>query len=101
MHHMSQGNVAGMQVSAGASWQLAHGCRVVLQEIGCLLNHKMCALRCTLCYSHGCLAYFRAQGGVRGMRDGWWRLKRKKRESWEDASGGRIEMKIQFRPYST
>jgi hypothetical protein len=35
------------------------------------------------------------------MRDGWWRLKHKKSESWEEASGGRIEMKIQFRPYST
>jgi hypothetical protein len=35
------------------------------------------------------------------MRDGWWRLKKKKSESWEEASGGRIEMKIQFRPYST
>jgi hypothetical protein len=41
------------------------------------------------------------QGGVRGMRDGWWRLKHKKKETWENASAGRIEMKIQFRPYTT
>lgn len=35
------------------------------------------------------------------MRDGWWRLKHKKSESWDKATGGRIEMKLQFRPYST
>jgi hypothetical protein len=41
------------------------------------------------------------QGGVRGMRDGWWRLRRKSSQPWDKASAGRIEMKVQFRPYNS
>lgn len=40
------------------------------------------------------------QGGVRGMRDGWWCLRRKASQPWDKAGGGRIEMKVQFRPYN-
>uniref|UniRef100_A0A383VQB5 C2 domain-containing protein n=1 Tax=Tetradesmus obliquus TaxID=3088 RepID=A0A383VQB5_TETOB len=50
-----------------------------------------------------------SQGGGRGWRDGWWRLQPKGSKGWgrrgrqqqQQQGAGRIEMKVQFRPYSS
>lgn len=39
-----------------------------------------------------------SQGGKRGWRDGWWKLKGGRRGK-KEGDFGRIEMKVQFRPY--
>jgi Ca2+-dependent lipid-binding protein len=39
-----------------------------------------------------------SQGGKRGWRDGWWKLKGGRR-GHKEGDYGRIEMKVQFRPY--
>lgn len=44
------------------------------------------------------------QGGGRGWRDGWWRLKKKGGmfgHKKDDGTAGRIEMKVRYRPYSS
>jgi hypothetical protein len=41
------------------------------------------------------------QGGVRGVRDGWWRLRPKGATDWDSPGAGRIELRVQYRPYHT
>lgn len=48
-----------------------------------------------------CPAAHKRQGGVRGVRDGWWRLRPKGQKSWEGPGAGRIELRVQYRPYTT